>query len=75
MNDDAYMTMAEALKNMGYCDDMINDEINAYLSTSPEREIRVEFNFDSDIGWKLLKPTVTKLRKMAKTMLEEDMMI
>lgn len=72
MNNDAYLKMDNALKNMGYCNSMIIDEINAYLSTSTEREIREEFDFDSDAGWKIVKPTVTKLRKLAKAVLAKD---
>ncbi len=73
MPNAGYALLSNHLRSMGYCEDVINDEINAYLGTSKEKWLRIEFDVEDDITWKKnIKPTFLKLRRLAKIMLEKD---
>lgn len=54
--------MRAELKKLGYADEVLIDEIQAYLSTSPRKELRGDFDLDTDE----LKPVIKSYRKTFK---------
>jgi hypothetical protein len=57
-----YSKMVKNLKRMGYGDNVIRDEIQAYLSTSKKKELIDEFDLDYDI----VLPFVKQFRKVLR---------
>ena len=57
-----YRSMVRALTALGYADHVIDDEIQAYMSTSKKKELRKDFGIDT----KLLKPFIKEYRQTFK---------
>lgn len=58
-----YESIYEQLYNDGYCDMVMSDEIQAYLATSPQKEL------NSYMGIKISKHIVNKFRKVFKNVM------
>lgn len=57
-----YRSMVRALTVLGYADHVLDDEIQAYMSTSKKKELLKDFGIDT----KLLKPLIKEYRQTFK---------
>ena len=55
-----YSKMVKKLKKMGYGENVIKDEVQAYMSTSKKSELVNDFGLDYDT----IKPMITQYRKV-----------
>lgn len=66
-----YNALYTGLTEMGYCNTVIIDEINAYLTTDSLRDLQERWDLSPEV-MKELKPTRNKLRKLWKNAKEND---
>jgi len=57
-----YRSMVRELTALGYADHVLDDEIQAYMSTSKNKELRKDFGIDT----KVLKPLIKEYRRTFK---------
>ena len=55
-----YSKMVKKLKKMGYGENVIKDEVQAYMSTSKKSELVEDFGLDYDT----IRPMITQYRKV-----------
>jgi len=60
LNNNQYYKIRDTLRLMGYSDEVIPDEIIAYLSTSKKKELREDFGLNTD----KLEKLINKFRKV-----------
>ena len=62
-NKKEFDRFVKELKNLGYCDSVTYDEIQAYMSTSPKKELVEDFKINCDNLDSLIKKYKKVLRK------------